>query len=257
MRPAASSGMNHRPRVCVLAGPNGAGKTTSAAPLVRDHWGIETFVNADVIAQGLAGFATEAVNVTAGRLMLDRLDALARAREDFAFETTLASRSLLPRLVQMRADGYEVRVVFVSLPAVELSLQRVLQRVLAGGHDVPDATVRRRFARGLANFHGIYRSVADRSWLLDGSAVPPRLMADSESGSALADPDRDVEERDPLTRAVVEATAAGVERARRIHKALGLPIVIWRDGRPVWVDAETLVEVPPPPAVPPGRPARR
>jgi predicted ABC-type ATPase len=243
--------MGRRPRVCVLAGPNGAGKTTSAAPLVRDRWGIETFVNADVIAQGLAGFATEAVNVTAGRLMLDRLDALARAREDFAFETTLASRSLLPRLVQMRADGYEVRVVFVSLPAVELSLQRVRQRVLAGGHDVPEATVRRRFARGLANFHRIYRSVADRSWLLDGSGVPPRLVADSESGSAIAAPDPDVDEGDPLTRDVVEATAAGVERARRIHKALGLPIVIWRDGRPVWVDAEPLAEVPPPPAEPP------
>ncbi len=241
----------------MLAGPNGAGKTTSAAPLVRERWGIQTFVNADVIAQGLAGFAVDAVSVLAGRLAVDRLDALACAREDFAFETTLASRSLLPRLVQMRADGYEVRVVFVSLPAVELSLQRVRQRVLAGGHDVPEGTVRHRFARGVANFHGIYRSVADRSWLLDGSGVPPRLVADSESRSGLTDPDPEDDERDPLTRDVVEATAAGVDRARRIHEALGLTIVIWRDGRPVWVDAETLAEVPPPPALPPGRAARR
>jgi len=241
----------------VLAGPNGAGKTTSAAPLVRDRWGIETFVNADVIAQGLAGFATEAVNVTAGRLMLDRLDALARAREDFAFETTLASRSLLPRLVQMRADGYEVRVVFVSLPAVELALQRVRQRVLAGGHDVPEAAIRRRFTRGLVNFRGIYSSVADRSWLLDGGGVPPRLLPDTAWGGEFAVSNPDLDELDPLTRDVLAATAAGVERARRIHKAMGLPIVIGRDGRPVWGDAETLAEVPPPPAVPPGRAARR
>lgn len=64
-------------------------------------------------------------------------------------------------------------------------------------------------------------------------------------------------EPEDLTRDVVEATAAGVERARRIHKALGLPIVIWRDGRPVWVDAETLAEVPPPPAEPPRAVSRR
>ena len=239
--------MGQRPRVCVLAGPNGAGKTTSAAPLVRDRLGIATFVNADVIAQGLAGFATEAVNVTAGRLMLDRLDALARAREDFAFETTLASRSLLPRLAQMRADGYEVLLVFVSLPAVELSLQRVRQRVLAGGHDVPEAAVRRRFTRGLANFHGIYRSAADRSWLLDGGGVPPRFLRDTDPGSDGSAPDAGVDALEPRTHDVVEAMSAGVDRARRVHKALGLPIVIWRDGRAVWVDAETLAEVPPPP----------
>lgn len=249
--------MGARPRVCVLAGPNGAGKTTSAAPLVRDRWGIQTFVNADVIAQGLAGFAAETVNVLAGRLMLERLDALARERADFAFETTLASRSLLPRLAAMRAAGYEVLLVFVSLPAVELSLQRVRQRVLAGGHGVPEAVVRRRFTRGLVNFRGIYSSVADRSWLLDGSGVPPRLVPDSELGSSVATSDARADERDPLTRDVVEATAAGAERARRIHKALGLPIVIWRDGRPVWVDAETLAEVPPPPAAPPRAVPRR
>lgn len=64
-------------------------------------------------------------------------------------------------------------------------------------------------------------------------------------------------EPDDLTRDVLEGTAAGVERARRIHKALGLPIVIWRDGRAVWVDAETLAEVPPPPPVPPRAMPRR
>ena len=57
-------------------------------------------------------------------------------------------------------------------------------------------------------------------------------------------------EPDELTRDVIEATAAGVERSRLIHKALGLPIVIWRDGRAVWVDAETLEAVPPPPPLP-------
>jgi predicted ABC-type ATPase len=175
--------MGRRPRVCVLAGPNGAGKTTSAAPLVRDRWGIATFVNADVIAQGLAGFAADAAAIAAGRLMLEQLDALARERADFAFETTLASRSFLPRLAAMRAEGYEVLLVFLWLPAVELALLRVKERVRSGGHDVPEATVRRRFRRGIANFHGLYRPAVDRWWCLDGSRVPPQLVAEGEADS--------------------------------------------------------------------------
>lgn len=177
--------MGRRPRVCVLAGPNGAGKTTLAAPLVRDRWGIETFVNADVIAQGLAGFAADAAAIAAGRLMLEQLDGLSRERADFAFETTLASRSFLPRLAAMRAAGYEVLLVFLWLPAVELALLRVKERVRSGGHDVPEATVRRRFRRGIENFHGLYRPAVDRWWCLDGSRVPPQLVAEGEADSLL------------------------------------------------------------------------
>ncbi|MCB9878259.1 MAG: hypothetical protein H6835_11735 [Planctomycetes bacterium] len=91
-----------KPRVCVLAGPNGAGKTTVARPLVRDELGIRTFVNADVIAQGLAGFDASAKAVAAGRLMLAQLQQLATDRADFAFETTLSARSFLPWLIRRR-----------------------------------------------------------------------------------------------------------------------------------------------------------
>ena len=72
-----------RPNVVVIAGPNGAGKTTTASRLLPTL-GILHFVNADDIARGLSAFDPGSVAVTAGRLMLSRIDELARHREDFA-----------------------------------------------------------------------------------------------------------------------------------------------------------------------------
>src|SRR5712691_6388121 len=102
--------------VVVLAGPNGAGKSTTAPFLLRDSLAVAEFVNADRIAQGLSAFNPEMVAIEAGRLMLARLDELARRRETFAFETTLASRSFAPWLRARRADGYDVYLIFLWLP---------------------------------------------------------------------------------------------------------------------------------------------
>jgi predicted ABC-type ATPase len=81
------------PPVIVLAGPNGAGKSTVAPEVIASCLGVTSFVNADVIARGLAGFAPENADLAAGRLMLARLRELASQRAAFAFETTLASRT--------------------------------------------------------------------------------------------------------------------------------------------------------------------
>ena len=83
------------PTVTILAGPNGAGKSTASRTLLAERLKLATFVNADVIAQGLAAFAPESVAVEAGRIMLDHLHFLAEQRADFAFETTLAGRGML------------------------------------------------------------------------------------------------------------------------------------------------------------------
>lgn len=176
--------MGRRPRVCVLAGPNGAGKTTSAAPLVRDQLGITTFVNADAIAQGLSAFDPGAAAVAAGRIMLEQMRTLAHVGADFAFETTLASRSFAPWLEELRSNrGYELMLVFVWLPAPELSIARVADRVRAGGHHVPEPTIRRRFSRGIANFVRLYQPLVDSFWCYDNSEASPRLVAEGGGDS--------------------------------------------------------------------------
>ncbi len=146
------------PNVVVVAGPNGSGKSTAAPSLLRDYLGLTEFVNADVIAQGLAGFHAEAVAIQAGRIMRARLRELASQRIDFAFETTLASRSFAPWLRELRDSGYRVHLLFLWLSSPELAISRVSTRVQQGGHHVPEETVRRRYHRGLQNFFTLYHN---------------------------------------------------------------------------------------------------
>src|SRR5262245_57181479 len=124
------------PRVVVLAGPNGAGKTTASRTLLADTLGLLTFVNADVIAQGLAGFDPASAAVEASRIMLERLYTLAAQGADFAFETTLAARSLAGWLQTLKGTGYTVDLVYFWLASPELAVARVAQRVSQGGHHV-------------------------------------------------------------------------------------------------------------------------
>lgn len=164
------------PHVVVLGGPNGAGKSTVAPHLLRDVLGVRTFVNADDIARGLSGFAPETVAMRAGRVMLDRLTALTRARETFAFESTLSGLGMAGVLRRCRAAGYRVHVLYLWLPSAELALSRVQRRVAAGGHDVPEADVRRRWGRSLVNFLDVYRRLATHWRLYDGSTPPPSVL---------------------------------------------------------------------------------
>jgi predicted ABC-type ATPase len=172
------------PLVVVVAGPNGAGKSTTAVRLLQDALAVGEFVNADPIAAGLSAFRPRSVALAAGRIMVARMRALARARRDFAFETTLASRSFAPWLASLRASGYRVHVAFLALSGPDLAIARVAERVRRGGHDVPEAVVRRRFAAGLRNFFGLYLTHADTWQMFDNSAADdPRLIATGRAGT--------------------------------------------------------------------------
>lgn len=171
------------PRCSILAGPNGAGKSTAAPHLVHQVLGIDEFVNADVIARGLAGQGTSVVAIRAGRLMLERLRELAEQRVDFAFETNLASRSWAPFIRKLQADGYVVGLSFFALPTPEAALARVASRVLQGGHDVEEQIIRRRFESGRRLFLELYRDLVDDWRVFDGSQSPPARIATGRRGA--------------------------------------------------------------------------
>ncbi|NRF69077.1 AAA family ATPase [Aquincola sp. S2] len=162
--------MKRAPRVIVFAGPNGAGKTTHAEPILR-QLGISLFVNADYIARGLSGRDTAAVDFEAGRIMLRRLGQLAADEADFAFESTLSSRSFAAFLAALRQRGYRVSIFYFSLRDATLAVRRVRMRVRLGGHDVAVETVRRRFGRSLSNFFDLYIACADEWTVFDNSAA--------------------------------------------------------------------------------------
>jgi predicted ABC-type ATPase len=184
-----SLGVDDQPLFVVMAGPNGSGKSTVASTLLPPSL---IYVNADEIAKGLPDYPSNAADLRASRILLERMDDLADARSDFGVETTLASRSLAPRIVKLKARGYFFRLLFLWSPHADFSVARVAQRVLAGGHNVPEETIRRRYRGGLRNFQALYQPIAD-SWIVyDNTSIGgPRTIACGrglEVGS-VADPD--------------------------------------------------------------------
>ncbi|WP_411725962.1 zeta toxin family protein [Methyloglobulus sp.] len=161
--------MVNQPHVIIIAGPNGADKSTTAPILLKDLLGVTEFVNADVIAQGLSAFATEAVAFQAGRIMLKRLHELANKRRNFAFETTLSTRSYAAFLQRLQTQGNRVYLIFLWLPSPEMAIARVAERVLGGGHYVPNDGIQRRYHRGLSNLFKLYLPLANQWRIYDNA----------------------------------------------------------------------------------------
>jgi predicted ABC-type ATPase len=174
------------PHVVILAGPNGAGKSTSAPAVIDELMAAGAFVNADVIARGLSGFDPDSVAFQAGRIMLQRLEELAGQRADFAFETTLASRTFAPFIRQLREVGYRTRLVYVWVESAELCIRRVHARRAAGGHFVDEEIVRRRYERSLANFFSLYRPLADEWQVYDNSSGEQPVLVAEGHGTSVA-----------------------------------------------------------------------
>jgi len=170
------------PDLYIIAGPNGAGKTTFAREFLPNYAECKNFINADLIAQGVAPFSPEAAAFRAGRLMLEEINFYVKRGEDFGFETPLSGRSYLGLIRRLKKLGYRVHFFFLVVPTVDLALTRVRGRVNAGGHDIPESVVRRRFGRSMQNFLAHYRQLGD-SWIVfDNSGATPTVVAFKKQG---------------------------------------------------------------------------
>ena len=165
-----------KPLICTLiAGPNGAGKTTFALeylPLVD----CRAFHNVDMIAAGLAPFNMEKKQLKAGRLFLREIEQSIDARENFAFETTVSGKSHLSKVRRMLAEGWRVNLIYLWLPGVEASLNRVRRRVEQGGHNIPEQDIHRRYSRPLENLFRFYAPLCTETECIDNSTKPGRLI---------------------------------------------------------------------------------
>lgn len=166
------------PNLYIIAGPNGAGKTTAAMTLLPEYLHVREFVNADEIARGLSPFNPKGAEILAGRLMLARIHQLADANKDFAFETTLASRSFVPFIKKLKQKKYHTHLFFLWLQTPELALRRVALRVASGGHNVPKKTLVRRYHAGLDNLFSLYMPIVNTWRLLDNSSLTPEIIAE-------------------------------------------------------------------------------
>jgi len=163
--------------VFVIAGPNGAGKTTFAKEFLPHFAHCDEFVNADLIATGLSPFDPSSAALQAGRLVLKRIGEHVKNNATFGFETTLSGKAYYQRLLDLKKKKYQLWMFFLWLPNVNLALKRVSDRVLQGGHNVPEIDVRRRYMRGLENFWTLYRPILD-NWILYNNAyqVPKAIV---------------------------------------------------------------------------------
>jgi predicted ABC-type ATPase len=164
----------------IIAGCNGAGKTTASYTILPEMLNCREFVNADSIAFGLSPFNQEDVAIEAGRIMLDRINALLQTGEDFAIETTLASKSYVSFIKKARTTGYKITLVYFWLSSPDEAKQRVASRVKNGGHHIPDQIVERRYYRGLYNLHHLYIPICDFWTIVNNDTGKPEQITSGE-----------------------------------------------------------------------------
>ncbi len=177
--------------IVIIGGPNGAGKTTFAFEHAHHRPEIREFVNADLIAEGLWPLDPDRAALAAGRLMLERIRALVKGRQSFAFETTLAGRSYVPMLKQCKAGGWRVTLVYLWLPSPKDAINRVARRVQRGGHNIPSDVVERRYRTGLSNMLRLYLPLADVAGIYDNSDGGRKLVAYQRERGSLIKRDAD------------------------------------------------------------------
>ena len=170
------------PKLYIISGCNGSGKTTASYTLLPDLLDCREFVNSDEFAKSFSPFDPGAASVTASRYMLMKINYLLEREADFAVETTLATRSLLQIVRQAKKLGYETTVLYFWLNSPELAIQRVRERVALGGHNIPDAVVRRRYVMGLQYLFDTYIPEMDRWVLADNSKPPFSIVAEGSGG---------------------------------------------------------------------------
>jgi len=162
----------------IISGCNGAGKTTASFTILPEILDCKEFVNADEIAKGLSPFQPEKVAFEAGRIMLARIDELFKSNENFAFETTLATKSYKRKILKAKENGYNTTLLFFWLKNPELAKERVRTRVQEGGHNIPTDVIERRYYNGIINLFMIYLTIVDQVLIFDNSEGKHILIAE-------------------------------------------------------------------------------
>lgn len=155
-----------RPELLVFAGPNGSGKSTitKAIPVTG------TYINADDLQKEENISAKEAA---------EKATALKKwfikEKQSFTFETVFSSRYNIEVLEEAVINGFQVAIIYVITNSPEINVERVKQRVLSGGHDVPEEKIRSRYHKSLENIKVAY-TLADNFYLFDNSGTTPHLL---------------------------------------------------------------------------------
>ncbi len=183
------------PRLYIISGCNGAGKTTASYSLLPEMLNCKEFVNSDEFAKGLSPFDPSKASIHASRYMLMKIRYLLKRNQDFAVETTLATRTLLKIAKTAQAAGYTITLLYFWLNSPDLAIERVKARVENGGHNIPEDTIVRRYYTGIYYFFSLYAPICERWILADNSQIPFRVIAEGTKEDILTIRDEETYEK--------------------------------------------------------------
>ena len=168
------------PTCWIIAGPNGAGKTTFALGYLPKIVSCYHFINADLIAAGISPLVPERELISASRILLSEIETRIQKEDDFAFETTLAGRSYLKLIKRLQQSGWQVELIYLALPSIEMSKARVAERVKHGGHHIPTKDIERRFSRSLNNLFSDFSHAVTHCLCFINTGDKPTLVFEQQ-----------------------------------------------------------------------------
>ncbi len=220
--------------VVIVAGANGSGKTTFAKEFL-DVTKYE-FLNADEIAKELNPQDPVKVRITAGRELIKKIDESLKQEKSFVIESTLSGSFLEKYIRQLKANNYEMSLIFIYLGSEDLCIERIKSRVLQGGHNIPDEDVRRRFNRGLSKFENRYKSMVDYYSVCFNDALYNFQIVKSF----------DIQEIDKKTSFITRIGQIAMQKEKEKNHKLGIPAAFSKDGKIYYELADgTITEISP------------
>jgi len=173
-----------KPRLYILAGANGSGKSTISKVFLPAEGVV--YINPDDIAKGICEERPESASIAAGRETLRRIDELMKKGASFALESTLSGVAYVKTLHLAKELGYDTSIIYTFVDSPEICIARIKARVRKGGHFVPDADVRRRYARSKKNFWKLYAPIVDYWTLLYNGDSQVVMVARKDNGNGTA-----------------------------------------------------------------------
>ena len=199
-----SNGARRRPSLTIFAGPNGSGKSTAYDRFLAAGFDSGEYLNPDEIARSLGGSGASAVDLRAGREVIQRTRSLIDARRSFVRESTLTSREIVRSAERAKAVGYRLVMVFVAVSTTDMTRGRIATRVAKGGHHIAREDQERRFPRSLENAPRV-AGIVDVAYFLDNAELQHKLVGTVRCGT--------ITFMDPLGASWVERATVGLPRA--------------------------------------------
>lgn len=182
---------DEKPIFWIVGGPNGSGKSSLYENADIEEFGRTVWIiNPDLLTariREVEGLSLDDSNLQAVKRIETWLDASIKAHQTVGVETVLSTRKYRRLVRAAKKRSFEFRLIYILLDSPEHNIERIRFRVAKGGHDVPEAKVRGRYARSLGQLPWFLER-ADKAWIFNNSGAQPVLIGEKKEGTVAIDP---------------------------------------------------------------------